>query len=207
MRSFGAPAERSRRCEGSHRGYVATVGTMLIALGDRSPVVPDSAWVAPTATLVGSAPPGRGCLGVRRRRAAEAITSRSPSARAPTCRTTAVPRRRRQAHHPRRGRPGGPRRGGPRRHHRNHAGRHGLDGDERRRDRRRGAHRGRGAGHRGHAGAAALAGGRRSRKVRRELTDDEVAGLHLNAAIYEQHRELHAAPAPSWSEAPLHVAP
>lgn len=28
-------------------------------------------------------------------------------------------------------------------------------------------------------------------KVRRELTDDEVAGLHLNASIYEEHRELH----------------
>ncbi|MFS0886558.1 gamma carbonic anhydrase family protein [Aeromicrobium sp. 179-A 4D2 NHS] len=28
-------------------------------------------------------------------------------------------------------------------------------------------------------------------KVRRELTDDEVAGLHLNAAVYEEHRELH----------------
>lgn len=28
-------------------------------------------------------------------------------------------------------------------------------------------------------------------KVRRELTDDEVATLHLNAAIYEEHRELH----------------
>jgi hypothetical protein len=27
---------------------------MFIALGDRSPVVPDSAWVAPNATLVGS---------------------------------------------------------------------------------------------------------------------------------------------------------
>ncbi|WP_067433345.1 gamma carbonic anhydrase family protein [Nocardioides jensenii] len=27
---------------------------MLIALGDRSPVIPDSAWVAPDATLVGS---------------------------------------------------------------------------------------------------------------------------------------------------------
>lgn len=28
-------------------------------------------------------------------------------------------------------------------------------------------------------------------KVRRELTDDEVAGLHVNAEIYEHHRELH----------------
>jgi carbonic anhydrase/acetyltransferase-like protein (isoleucine patch superfamily) len=28
-------------------------------------------------------------------------------------------------------------------------------------------------------------------KVRRELTDDEVATLHNNAAIYEEHRELH----------------
>ncbi|MCD9155229.1 gamma carbonic anhydrase family protein [Aeromicrobium duanguangcaii] len=28
-------------------------------------------------------------------------------------------------------------------------------------------------------------------KVRRELTDDEVATLHINAAIYEEHRELH----------------
>jgi carbonic anhydrase/acetyltransferase-like protein (isoleucine patch superfamily) len=27
---------------------------MMIALGDRSPVVPDTAWVAPTATLVGA---------------------------------------------------------------------------------------------------------------------------------------------------------
>jgi carbonic anhydrase/acetyltransferase-like protein (isoleucine patch superfamily) len=28
-------------------------------------------------------------------------------------------------------------------------------------------------------------------KVRRELSDDEVAGLHRNAEIYEGHRELH----------------
>ncbi len=28
-------------------------------------------------------------------------------------------------------------------------------------------------------------------KVRRELTEDEVATLHNNAAIYEEHRELH----------------
>ncbi len=28
-------------------------------------------------------------------------------------------------------------------------------------------------------------------KVRRELTDDEVATLHLNADVYEEHRELH----------------
>lgn len=28
-------------------------------------------------------------------------------------------------------------------------------------------------------------------KVRRALTDDEVATLHLNATIYEEHRELH----------------
>ncbi|MEV7398719.1 gamma carbonic anhydrase family protein [Aeromicrobium sp. NPDC092404] len=28
-------------------------------------------------------------------------------------------------------------------------------------------------------------------KVRRELTDDEVAKLHNNAEIYEEHRELH----------------
>ncbi|KRC66187.1 anhydrase [Aeromicrobium sp. Root236] len=28
-------------------------------------------------------------------------------------------------------------------------------------------------------------------KVRRELTDDEVAKLHHNAEIYEEHRELH----------------
>ncbi|MCO7241031.1 MULTISPECIES: gamma carbonic anhydrase family protein [unclassified Aeromicrobium] len=28
-------------------------------------------------------------------------------------------------------------------------------------------------------------------KVRRELTDDEVEGLHRNARIYEEHRELH----------------
>jgi len=28
-------------------------------------------------------------------------------------------------------------------------------------------------------------------KVRRELTDEEVATLHRNAAIYEEHRELH----------------
>lgn len=28
-------------------------------------------------------------------------------------------------------------------------------------------------------------------KVRRELTDEEVEGLHRNAAIYEAHRELH----------------
>ncbi len=33
---------------------------MLIALGDRSPVVPDSAWVAPNATLVGSVSLGEG---------------------------------------------------------------------------------------------------------------------------------------------------
>jgi carbonic anhydrase/acetyltransferase-like protein (isoleucine patch superfamily) len=30
-------------------------------------------------------------------------------------------------------------------------------------------------------------------KVRRELSDDEVAGLHRNAEIYEGHRELHRA--------------
>ena len=30
-------------------------------------------------------------------------------------------------------------------------------------------------------------------KVRRELTDDEVAKLHTNAGIYEEHRELHRA--------------
>ncbi len=30
-------------------------------------------------------------------------------------------------------------------------------------------------------------------KVRRELSDDEVAGLHRNAGIYEEHRELHRA--------------
>ena len=29
-------------------------------------------------------------------------------------------------------------------------------------------------------------------KVRRELTDDEVARLHVNAEIYEAHRELHS---------------
>lgn len=28
-------------------------------------------------------------------------------------------------------------------------------------------------------------------RVRRELTDDEVASLHVNASIYEEHRELH----------------
>jgi carbonic anhydrase/acetyltransferase-like protein (isoleucine patch superfamily) len=28
-------------------------------------------------------------------------------------------------------------------------------------------------------------------KVRRELTDDEVANLHTNAGIYEGHRDLH----------------
>ncbi len=28
-------------------------------------------------------------------------------------------------------------------------------------------------------------------KVRRELTDDEVARLHVNSEIYEEHRELH----------------
>ena len=28
-------------------------------------------------------------------------------------------------------------------------------------------------------------------KVRRELTEDEVQRLHINAAVYEQHRELH----------------
>lgn len=28
-------------------------------------------------------------------------------------------------------------------------------------------------------------------KVRRELSDDEVEGLHRNASIYEEHRELH----------------
>ncbi len=28
-------------------------------------------------------------------------------------------------------------------------------------------------------------------KVRRELTDEEVASLHVNAAVYEEHRELH----------------
>lgn len=28
-------------------------------------------------------------------------------------------------------------------------------------------------------------------KVRRELTEDEVAGLHRNAAVYEHHRETH----------------
>lgn len=28
-------------------------------------------------------------------------------------------------------------------------------------------------------------------KVRRELSDDEVEGLHRNARIYEEHRELH----------------
>ena len=28
-------------------------------------------------------------------------------------------------------------------------------------------------------------------KVRRELTDDEVLGLHRNAAVYEVHREVH----------------
>lgn len=39
---------------------LATVAGMLIALGDRSPVVPDSAWVAPTATLVGSVRLGEG---------------------------------------------------------------------------------------------------------------------------------------------------
>jgi carbonic anhydrase/acetyltransferase-like protein (isoleucine patch superfamily) len=33
---------------------VATVARMLISLGARVPVVPDSAWVAPNATLVGS---------------------------------------------------------------------------------------------------------------------------------------------------------
>ncbi len=32
----------------------ASVADMLISLGDRVPVVPDSAWVAPNATLVGS---------------------------------------------------------------------------------------------------------------------------------------------------------
>ena len=30
-------------------------------------------------------------------------------------------------------------------------------------------------------------------KVRRELTDDEVAAIHTNAGIYEKHRDLHAA--------------
>jgi carbonic anhydrase/acetyltransferase-like protein (isoleucine patch superfamily) len=34
---------------------------MLIALGNRLPVVPDSAWVAPNATLVGSVHLGEGC--------------------------------------------------------------------------------------------------------------------------------------------------
>lgn len=33
---------------------VATVARVLISLGDRVPIVPDSAWVAPSATLVGS---------------------------------------------------------------------------------------------------------------------------------------------------------
>lgn len=28
-------------------------------------------------------------------------------------------------------------------------------------------------------------------KVRRELTEEEIAGLHLNAAVYEHHREEH----------------
>jgi len=30
-------------------------------------------------------------------------------------------------------------------------------------------------------------------KVRRELTDDEVASIHTNAKIYEEHRDLHRA--------------
>ena len=30
-------------------------------------------------------------------------------------------------------------------------------------------------------------------KVRRELSDDEVATLHTNAGIYEEHRDLHSA--------------
>lgn len=30
-------------------------------------------------------------------------------------------------------------------------------------------------------------------KVRRELTDEEVAGLHLNAEVYEHHRDTHRA--------------
>ena len=39
---------------------VASLTSMLIALGDRSPVVPASAWVAPNATLVGSVRLGEG---------------------------------------------------------------------------------------------------------------------------------------------------
>ena len=165
---------------------------MLIALGDRSPVVPDSAWVAPSATLVGSVRLAEGAsvfYGAVLRADNEPITIGPRSNVQDNC-----------VFHVDAGKPLTLGEGVSVGHgaviHGATVGNHVLVG--------MGSTVMNGAVIGDEvliaAGALVTEGMQvppRSLvagvpgKVRRELTDDEVAGLHLNAAIYEEHRELH----------------
>ncbi|WP_101523163.1 gamma carbonic anhydrase family protein [Nocardioides houyundeii] len=165
---------------------------MLIALGDRSPVVPDSAWVAPNATLVGSVHLAEGAsvfYGAVLRADNEPITIGPGSNVQDNC-----------VFHVDAGKPltlgAGVSVGHGAVIHGATVGDHVLVG--------MGATVMNGAviGDEVLIAAGALVTEGMQvpprtlvagvpGKVRRELTEDEVARLHLNAAIYEEHRELH----------------